>query len=169
MTTNLLEEKNTIYNFKNNLNLFGWKIINDSVMGGLSKATISLNSENIGVFKGSVSLENNGGFSAVKYNFRQINVSSFNKIVLKIKSEPKRYQLRLKVNQRDQQSYISYFETNGEWQTIALNLKDFYPTFRGRKLNMPNFQNNTMEEIGFLVGNKTTEDFKLLIENIYLA
>lgn len=169
MTTILAQESHTIFNFKNNLNLYGWKITNDTVMGGLSTATITLNNDNIGVFQGAVSLENNGGFAAVKYNFTKLNVSAYSKIVIKIKSEPRRYQFRLKVNKYDQQSYISYFETNGEWQTITLNLKDFYPTFRGRKLSMPNFPNEVLEEIGILVGNKTTEDFKLLIEQIYLA
>jgi hypothetical protein len=162
------QNHNTIFNFKENLNLYGWKIVTDSVMGGLSKSTMTLNNENIGMFQGEVSLENNGGFAAVKYNFNKLNVSSFSKISFTVKSDPKKYQLRLKVNKSDQQSYVSYFETNGNWQTITLNLNEFYPTFRGRKLHMPNFSSETIEEIGILIGNKTAEKFNLLINSIYL-
>lgn len=168
MNTMISQNHNTIFNFKENLNLYGWKIVTDSVMGGLSKSTMTLNNENIGMFQGEVSLENNGGFAAVKYNFNKLNVSSFSKISFTVKSDPKKYQLRLKVNKSDQQSYVSYFETNGNWQTITLNLNEFYPTFRGRKLHMPNFSNETIEEIGILIGNKTAEKFNLLINSIYL-
>ncbi|MDX1769545.1 MAG: CIA30 family protein, partial [Arenibacter troitsensis] len=43
-----------------------------------------------------------------------------------------------------------------------------YPSFRGRKLDMPNFSKNSIEEIVFLIGNKRTENFTLLIDKIAL-
>ena len=43
-----------------------------------------------------------------------------------------------------------------------------YPSFRGRKLNMNNFEDNYFEQITFLVGNKKNETFKLLIDSITL-
>ena len=42
------------------------------------------------------------------------------------------------------------------------------PSFRGRKLNMQNFNNNYFEHIAFLVGNKKNEKFKLIIDRITL-
>jgi len=43
-----------------------------------------------------------------------------------------------------------------------------YPAFRGRKLELPNFSESTIEEIAFLIGNKKNEDFELLIDSITL-
>ena len=43
-----------------------------------------------------------------------------------------------------------------------------YPSFRGRKLAMNNFNNNFIEQISFLVGNKKNENFKLVIDSIIL-
>ena len=40
------------------------------------------------------------------------------------------------------------------------------PSFRGRSLNMANFPGDHMEELGFLIGNKKEEDFKMAIDNI---
>ena len=40
------------------------------------------------------------------------------------------------------------------------------PKFRGRQLDLANFNNDTIAEFGFLLGNKTTESFKLQIESI---
>ena len=43
-----------------------WRIVNDGVMGGLSKGNISFTDGGTMVFKGNLSLENNGGFSSVR-------------------------------------------------------------------------------------------------------
>jgi hypothetical protein len=37
----------------------------------------------------------------------------------------------------------------GDWQEIEVSLKDMYPSFRGRKLDLPNFSKNHIEEIVF--------------------
>ena len=52
-----------IYSFDEHVQPNGWIIVNDGVMGGLSKGEMDMNEEGNGVFRGRVSLENNGGFS----------------------------------------------------------------------------------------------------------
>jgi hypothetical protein len=42
-----------------------------------------------------------------------------------------------------------------------------YPAFRGRKVSIGNFSSQNIEEIAFLIGNKTAEKFKLEIDKIY--
>jgi hypothetical protein len=37
-----------------------------------------------GVFEGSISLENNGGFSSVRYRFQKIQVKEYTSIVIKL-------------------------------------------------------------------------------------
>ena len=85
-----------IFDFNKTSNIDNWKVIDDVVMGGKSSGTFYLNKEGKGVFKGSVSLENNGGFSSVKYQFKEIKIKQYSKIVLKIKGDGKTYQFRLK-------------------------------------------------------------------------
>jgi NADH dehydrogenase [ubiquinone] 1 alpha subcomplex assembly factor 1 len=43
-----------------------------------------------------------------------------------------------------------------------------YPAFRGRALSIGNFGSESIEEIAFLIGNKTAENFKLEIDTMYL-
>jgi NADH dehydrogenase [ubiquinone] 1 alpha subcomplex assembly factor 1 len=157
-----------IFDFNKTSNIDNWKVIDDVVMGGKSSGTFYLNKEGKGVFKGSVSLENNGGFSSVKYQFKEIKIKQYSKIVLKIKGDGKTYQFRLKSKSSDSHSYITYFKTTAEWETIKLSLTDFYPTFRGRKLDMPNYDHQNLEEISFLIGNKTAENFNLEIDTLTL-
>lgn len=43
-----------------------WMIVNDDVMGGNSQGSAETTNNNVLLFEGSLSLENNGGFSSVK-------------------------------------------------------------------------------------------------------
>lgn len=157
-----------IFDFSENSSLENWYTINDNVMGGVSRSEISINEEGNAVFKGSVSLENNGGFCSVRYDFEETPVTDFEKITFRIKGDGKRYQFRIRANRDDYYSYITYFETSGNWETIEIPLRKMYPVFRGRKLEMPDFSNDTIEEIAFLIGNKKEETFRLEIDKIEL-
>lgn len=158
----------TIFNFTKDSNLNNWRVVDDVVMGGRSNGNFKLNTDGHAVFSGKVSIENNGGFSSLRYNFETLNVKTNTKICIKIKGDGKAYQFRIKANDRERFSYITSFKTSGKWELITINLKDMYPSFRGRTLNYPNFDKNTIEELAFLIGNKKAENFKLLIDNIVL-
>ena len=137
-------------------------------MGGNSSGNFKLDNEGFGVFEGEISLENNGGFSSVRYKFPKTSVKEYSKIRLKLKGDGKEYQLRIKSNSEDSHSYVAQFSTSGRWEDIEISLEDMSPTFRGRKLNLPNFFNDYIEEIAFLIGNKRKENFKLIIDKIEL-
>ncbi len=158
----------SIFDFNKSSNMSNWMIIDDGVMGGLSQGNMKLNDEGHGEFSGFVTTENNGGFSSVRYNFDKKNVSDFKHVVLKIKGDGKEYQFRIKKSRYDRATYISTFKTTGEWETIKIPLMEFYPSFRGYKLNRPNFDVSSMEEIAILIANNRNESFSLIIDKISL-
>ena len=155
-----------IFDFNNDSNIKNWYIVDDDVMGGRSSSQFTLNSDGHGVFEGYVSLANNGGFSSVRYQFDKTDVTSYSKIKIRLKGDGKNYQFRIKNNSKSYYSYVTTFTTSNKWQIIEINLKDMYPSFRGRKLKSPNFSNKNIEQIVFLIGNKKDESFKLLIDKI---
>lgn len=157
-----------IFDFNKNSKLNQWLVVNDGVMGGKSQATFGLTSEGTALFKGQISLENNGGFSSVRYNVGETSVKDFSTIAIRLKGDGKRYQLRIRENSRDYFSYIAYFETSGDWETVEVPLKSMYPSFRGRKLNQPDFNGNKIVELTFLIGNKKAESFALELDKIWL-
>ena len=164
----LLMNSLVIFDFNKNSDLSNWNIVDDTVMGGRSSGRFDLSSEGKGIFYGSVSLENNGGFSSVRYQFEKIKVTEKEKIIIRIKGDGKTFQFRVKDDSGKYYSYISTFSTSGDWQEIEILLKNMSPSFRGRKLDLPDFSHDYIEEITFLIGNKKTEEFKLLIDKIYL-
>ena len=157
-----------IFDFNKKSNVEDWVIVDDGVMGGRSKGNFKLSKDGFGVFEGKISLENNGGFSSLRYKFPKIETKEYSKVVLKLKGDGKQYQFRVKTNSGDYYSYITTFSTSGEWQEIEIPLKDMYPGYRGRKLDQPNFSSDYIEEIMFLIGNKKEENFKLLLDNLEL-
>ncbi len=157
-----------IHNFNKQDDLKNWLVVNDGVMGGLSQGTMSINSEGHVVFEGIVSLENNGGFSSVRKRMETLDVNSYQKLVIRLKGDGKRYQLRVKSDKSDRHSYIQYIQTSGEWQELEVNLSDMYPSFRGRRLAIPNYPKVTLEEFAILIANKKAESFRLEIDYILL-
>ncbi len=146
----------------------GWTIENDVVMGGRSSSKLERSEEGNAIFKGDVSLENNGGFASVQYRFPSKDIKGYKKAVLHLKGDGKTYQFRMKENLRDRASYIYEFETTGDWQTVEIPLNKMKPVYRGRDLDMPNFSANSIQEIRFLIGNKKPQDFRLEIDKIEL-
>jgi len=158
----------TIFKFDSAADISNWKVVDDGVMGGRSSGKFYLNDDGKGVFEGHVSLENNGGFSSVRYDFKEISTKDFSKVIIKVKGDGKNYQFRVKHKNSDYYSYIATFQSSQEWETIELSLSEMYPMFRGRKLDIPNYDKESIEEIAFLIGNKKAEDFKLEIASIIL-
>ena len=153
-----------IFDFSTKSDLNNWQVVNDGVMGGTSRSKFYLNSEGHGCFDGTVSLENNGGFCSVRYEFTRIALDINKIICLRIKGDGKDYQFRVKTKKSDAHSYIYPFRTSGEWQNIEIPVTDFYPSFRGRKLDIPNYDGSNLEQIAFLIGNKKEENFQLLLD-----
>ena len=143
----------TLFDFTKNEDLSNWRVVDDVVMGGRSDGNLVINEEGHGVFYGTVSLENYGGFSSIRYQFEQQDVSNFKICKIRLKGDGKSYQFRIKTNRNDRHSYVRSFDTSGEWETIEISLSTLSPTFRGMELNMPNFPAEQMEEIAFLIGN----------------
>ena len=164
----LLTKPIVLTDFSSKSNIDSWRVVDDVVMGGRSQGEFRVDDKGYAVFSGKVSLENNGGFSSVRQRFESKDVRDCTRVVLQVKGDGNRYQFRLKSNSYDRHSYIAYFETTGKMQEIEIELSDMYPTFRGMKLNMPNYSSDQLEEVAFLISNKRAEQFRLEIHKITL-
>ncbi|MDX1666413.1 MAG: CIA30 family protein [Saprospiraceae bacterium] len=157
-----------VFDFSKDTPSSSWTVVDDGVMGGLSEGRFFINSQGHGVFEGNVSLANNGGFSLIRHRFAQKSIDGYQRAMIRLKGDGKRYQFRIKANANQRHSYIAYFDSSGEWETITISLKDMYPAFRGRTLNLPNYSAKKISEIAFLIGNEKEESFRLEIDRIWL-
>ena len=137
-------------------------------MGGISNSSIEWDENGYGIFSGNISTANNGGFGMVRLPIKVELNESFQNIKLKVKGDGKKYQFRIKSNNFQRHWYVQSFQTSNEWEEITLPLSEFYPSYRGYRLNKENFSEFTIREIAILIGNKVDEEFKLLIDSIEL-
>lgn len=145
-----------------------WEIENDVVMGGNSTSKLERSADGNAIFKGSISLENDGGFASIQYHFAPKNIRGYSKVLIRLKGDGKDYQFRTKADLKEKASYIYTFKTSGEWETIEVPLNEMKPMFRGEEMDLPNFSADEIQEARFLIGNKKAEDFILEIEKIEL-
>lgn len=169
LTAMYFQQNLTIFEFSNNCNLQLWGVVDDNVMGGISNGQLLLDNQGIGVFKGHVSIENNGGFSSIQCRTKPVEINTLNTVVLRIKGDGSQFQFRVKNKLKDRHSYTYDFKTTGEWETIYIPLSDLQARFRGFRLNIPNFNKNIIEQIGFLKSSKSEVDFKLELKSIGLT
>ncbi|SEP79396.1 Complex I intermediate-associated protein 30 (CIA30) [Neolewinella agarilytica] len=154
----------TIFDFTHTSDISNWSTVDDTVMGGRSDGHFRLNEEGHGEYSGRVSLENNGGFSSLRYRMPTIRIEGKTKVRLRLRGDGKRYQFRVKTSDNDRHSYVAYFETSGEWEEVVLDLKALAPQFRGRPLNMENYPAEMLSEMAILIGNKKEQTFKLELD-----
>ena len=78
-----------IINPEKNVGLSNWNIVNDDVMGGISKSYLSVNNDNNLIFNGYLSLENNGGFASSRLSFNSKTLEGVKSFKIKLKRSDK--------------------------------------------------------------------------------
>jgi len=146
-----------------------WWIVNDGVMGGLSRSEFMLTDEGTAIFQGNVSLENFGGFSSIRTNPRSFKLENYQGLLVRVKGDGKKYQLRLHADDRfDNIAYRFYFQTQpATWQIVRAPFSEFVPVFRGRIMNnISTISPEQIQVIGFMISDKQAGPFRLEIDSI---
>ena len=154
--------------FSNSAEARNWIIVNDTVMGGRSQADLAIENDML-VFTGDLSLENNGGFASTRRIYSPLSWNSKETLEIKVLGDGRSYQFRLRTNRNaDGIAYVANFTTTkGEVQLLTFNLNDFSPQFRGRLVNgAPNLKFSDIAQIGFMLADKNPGNFVLRIEHI---
>lgn len=144
-----------------------WRVSNDNVMGGLSQGNIEFASDKV-IFRGNISVENNGGFSSVFHEVKTLG-EGLHKVNLNMQGDGQQYQIRLIANINGERvSYYHEFNTfQNKRQNLSFRLSDFQATFRGKKIiDAPILTSQLVEEIGFLFTKKQAVEFFLSLFSI---
>ncbi len=157
-----------LFDFSLKSDISNWYIVNDGVMGGLSQGGFYINEQGNAIFHGIVTLENNGGFTSLRYGIGITDIREKTTLVIRLKGDGKTYKFRIKQQQKDRHTFMTTFETSGDWETIEIPLNSLYPSFRGRTLDIGNFSATTFKELGFLIANRKQESFQLELDFIEL-
>ena len=147
-----------------------WKVVNDGVMGGISKGNFSVSDKGILNFSGTLSLENNGGFSSIRSGEIDRNLSNDLGILLKVKGDGRTYSIRLESSATYRGMPISFSGSftpeAGKWQQIKIPFSDLKGGWRGMDLPDKQFDSSIVRKLGLLIGDKMSGPFNLEVEYI---
>ena len=155
-----------VVNFDPPFNSVEWMVVNDNVMGGVSRSRVSISPEGFMLFNGNVSLDYGGGFASVRSSYKNWGIEKFDGFVIKVWGDGKTYQFRCRIgNNFDGVAYRHYFQTNNEnWQEIRLPFSKFVPTYRGRILSdAAPLDPEAIRNLGLMISDKQSGNFNLKV------
>lgn len=161
-----MKTNRTIFDFQAANHPPAWEVVNDDVMGGVSTSQFEVLTNNCGVFSGTVSLENNGGFASVRSAPVREQLKGFTAFVLGVRGDGRGYKFTVRTGAGfDAPLYQCSFMTKpGEWEEHRLAFGDFVPTFRGRVLSdVPLLDPAKITSLGFLIADKRAGPFRLVV------
>ena len=158
----------TLYRFDSIDTAGQWTIVDDGVMGGVSKSGLALSGGGTLLFAGTVSLENNGGFASARSATEDYGITDEEGIRLSVRGDGKLYRFRLYAADRTGVAYEAPFRTiTDEWQSVYLPFSTFEPTIRGRVLkDYGPIDPASIEAVGVMVKDNQVGEFVLEIESI---
>lgn len=146
-----------------------WSVTNDRVMGGLSKGNAWLSDSSV-VFKGEVSLDNNGGFSSLRSPYNPFDLSRFSSAEIRLRASGLPFSITFAKSRR---FYVPNFkhmlELKGEqWEIITFELTQL------KEFRVGNATGNTIEPsdlksligVGFINEGKKEGAFVLEVDYI---
>ena len=153
----------TLSDFSASTNTAAWQIVNDDVMGGISRSSFRL-TNGVAIFQGEVSLENNGGFASVRSLPARHHLAGCDAFLIRVCGDGRSYKFTARTTRSfDSAIYQMVFKTKeGKWEELSLPLKEFVPTFRGRVLSgEPPLDPEQITSVGFLISDKQAGAFRL--------
>ena len=147
----------------------GWFVVNDGVMGGRSEGDFSQEQGEL-FFSGRTNT-NGGGFSSIRTDPMQLDLSDHAGIRLHVRADGRRYTWRLTTAASWRGRQISYwadFETrNGEWQTVNIPFSSFIPRYRGNQLSGPALDPEQITGMGLMIYDNQDGPFELRLASVH--
>jgi len=147
---------------------FGWYVQNDNVMGGRSEGGFAIASEEL-IFSGNTNT-NGGGFSSIRTQPLELDLSAYTGIRVKVKADGRRYTWGIQTDALWRGRRINYwadFDTLAD-QTMVIDIPfvNFLPQFRGFKLDGPELNTGQIAEFSLYQYDKTDGPFALRLISV---
>ena len=146
----------------------GWYVVNDNVMGGRSEGGFRIEDGAL-YFAGRTNTDG-GGFSSIRTESVQLDLSTYDGIRLRVKGDGRRYTWRLTTDARWRGREVAYwaeFDTDeGAWSTVDIPFSRFVPQFRGTQLDGPELNTGEITGMGLMIYDKLDGPFELRLASV---
>jgi monofunctional biosynthetic peptidoglycan transglycosylase len=171
MTTN----HSTLFDFSQADSVKLWRAIDDRVMGGVSISeliSINIDDQRVALFRGELSLANNGGFCSVRSDLQQSIRADSQHLWLECRDNMPQaattYYLNVRTSDTfDGMSYRTSFSPTNTFIRYEFTRSEFVPVFRGRDVpDAPPLVFENIRQIGLMLADAQVGPFELIIRAI---
>lgn len=158
-----------LFDFSNPASITDWSCINDVVMGGRSEGGVRWSDAGRMVFFGSVSFENNGGFSSIKSRDGEYDLAGYKGILITALGDGKRYKFTARTDaSHDGVSYQFGFASQPyELTEYFFPFIDFVPSYHGRQRpDHPPLDSSAIKRFGIIIADRQEGPFSLEIAKV---
>lgn len=145
-----------------------WRVVDDGVMGGLSQGKREISKDGILRFFGVLSLENNGGFSSLRTEPVNLDLSGADGLTLRVMGDGRSYQIRLATDAEyrgREMSFQADFRTEkGKWIEVKVPFNRLVGTWRGEDLPDRVFDPAKIRRLGLQLADKKEGAFELRVD-----
>ena len=146
----------------------GWYVQNDNVMGGKSEGGFNISSGQL-IFSGNTNTDG-GGFSSIRSKPLNLDLSAYDGIRVKVEADGRRYTWGMQTNALWRGRRVGYWAdfdtTAGETEVIDIPFANFFPQYRGFKLDGPELNIRQISEFALYQYDKTDGPFELRLISV---
>ncbi len=145
-----------------------WWVINDGVMGGLSRGKAQMK-ENSLYFSGTISLENNGGFTSFRAPYERMDLSPYTRMEVRYRSTGRTCAISLDQSTRFWlPNHKLKLPLSEEWNVVQISLDELNEYRMGRRTGrqMTREKASKVIRIGIITDSKDAGEFTFEIDYI---
>lgn len=147
-----------------------WQVVNDGVMGGLSRGRIAPADANAMRFWGNINT-NGGGFSSIRHRLASGAMEGATHVRVTMKGDGRAYQLSLRSNASMFGRSVAYRGTlrpqgKSDWKVATIALSDLEPSIFGRRVPAGPFDPAAARSIGFILADGQDGPFEMQVRRI---
>ena len=162
------ETQRLLFDFRNADGIDAWRIINDTVMGGMSSSRFEAR-EDGAAFTGELSLDQGGGFVSMRSPKGSYDLSGGDGLRIWMRGSDKTFQLTVYTEPGGRVSYRAPFTPPSatDWEAVDVIFDDLTPFVRGRRVpDAPAFDPARVRAVGILLGDEQDGSFRLELERM---
>jgi monofunctional biosynthetic peptidoglycan transglycosylase len=165
-TSVVADDGRVLFDFRQPDAAKSWVNVNDGVMGGVSDGRFKITDDTTMEFYGTLSLENNGGFTSVRSRPTNVKLKAGDSLAVRVRGDGREYSMSLYVpRDTGRYSFRQTFKTKkDEWIEVGLPVEKFFATWRGRVFQNQKLDPNKVNSVGFHLGDKKAGPFKLEVD-----
>jgi len=158
-----VEDNKIVFDFSDQ-SAFEWFLVNDNVMGGISKGQVERTKRETMRFSGRLSLKNNGGFSSARSQISDFFLAGYDGLMLKTRGDGRSYSILVTTLERGR-TWQNQFKTSEKWQIVKVPFKKMQMSIMGWRPNVsPEIMGNRVRAIGFIIADKNETPFALEVD-----